>query len=64
MRAICPHPADLAASKLVAGRGKDRDFVRGLMRHRLVSREQVLAAVEDLPQPEGSRARAALAQLG
>jgi hypothetical protein len=35
--AICPELHDLVVSKCVAGREKDADFVRELLRHRLVS---------------------------
>lgn len=33
---LCLHPADLAVSKLLAGRPKDLDFVRVMLRHELV----------------------------
>ena len=49
---LCLEVHDLAISKLVAGRDKDFDFVRGLLRHKLVRAETVrerlaLTPVED-----------------
>jgi hypothetical protein len=38
-RGLCLDPADLATSKLAAGRPKDLDFVRVLLRERFVSPE-------------------------
>ena len=38
---LCLSPADLAVSKLAAGREKDLQFVSGMLRHRLVSAKQV-----------------------
>jgi hypothetical protein len=43
---LCLAPWDLAVSKLAAGRPKDFDFVRELLRHRIVRREILQAAVE------------------
>lgn len=46
---ICPSPADLAISKLVAWREKDRDFVRSLLRHGIVTQndlQQLLAELD------------------
>ena len=62
-RAICPHPADLAASKLVAGREKDRAFVAALLRHGLVTRVSLEAAAALLPAPHGARVRELLGAL-
>lgn len=38
-RGLCLDPADLAVSKLAAGRPKDIDFVRVMLKERLVRRE-------------------------
>jgi hypothetical protein len=40
---ICPEVHDLALSKAVAAREKDADFVRGLLRHRMVEPSRLLA---------------------
>lgn len=45
---ICPHPSDLAVSKLAAAREKDRDFVRALLQHRIVTRDEIAARVSEL----------------
>jgi hypothetical protein len=39
---LCLEVHDLAVSKLVAGREKDLDFIRGLLRHRLAQSEQIM----------------------
>jgi len=41
VQGICPAPADLAISKLAAWREKDRDFVRALLRHGIVSADEL-----------------------
>lgn len=53
--AVCPEIHDLAASKCVAGREKDADFVRVLLRDRLVSLDTLLLRVTRLPLPAESR---------
>ena len=53
----CLDPCDLAASKLAAGREKDMAFVGGLLRHRLVTAEQLLDRVGLLPVDAGRRQR-------
>jgi hypothetical protein len=52
----CLEPHDLAASKLVAGREKDREFVRSLLRHRLVQPGTVRDRVGALPLPPERKA--------
>lgn len=47
---ICPHPSDLAVSKLAASRDKDRDFVRALLRHRIVTHEDLQARLGELDE--------------
>jgi len=48
---ICPAPADLAISKLAAWREKDRDFVQSLLRHGIVSTDDLRQRLEEL-EPE------------
>lgn len=46
----CISPADLAISKLLAGREKDLDFVSGMIKSKLISRttiEEVLGGLKD-----------------
>src|SRR5688500_18285507 len=40
---ICPHPSDLAVSKLAAWREKDREFVGALIRHGITTAEEIEA---------------------
>jgi hypothetical protein len=63
VRAICPGPADLAVSKLVASREKDRAFVAALLRHGLVGREDMEAVAALLPPPHDARVRELLRNL-
>jgi hypothetical protein len=49
VRGLCLEPHDLAISKYVARRDKDRIFTRELARRRLVDREKLLALVELTP---------------
>ncbi|HEY2928749.1 DUF6036 family nucleotidyltransferase [Piscinibacter sp.] len=52
--AICPEMHDLAVSKCVAGRDKDADFVRALLRHRMIEAstlEDRLRALDATQQP-------------
>lgn len=51
----CLEPADLAVSKLVAGREKDDAFVRALLRHQLVEPAVVRGRIDMLPVPEELR---------
>lgn len=53
----CLEGHDLAASKLVAFREKDRDFVRVLLRHGLVKQARLLRMIGMLPVDEERRAR-------
>ncbi|NCC93235.1 MAG: hypothetical protein EOM10_08125 [Opitutae bacterium] len=47
-RGICLSPADLAISKLAAGREKDLRYVEAMVACRLVSKEAVLALLPEL----------------
>jgi len=50
--ALCLHPIDLAASKLAAGREKDKDFVTSMLRHRLIELSALTELIDQLPQAE------------
>jgi hypothetical protein len=45
---LCLSPADLALSKIAAGRDKDIDFVRALFRHHLLQPGEVEALLPEL----------------
>ncbi len=49
VRGLCLEPHDLAISKYVAGRDKDRVFTRELARRGLVDRERLLVLVGQTP---------------
>jgi hypothetical protein len=51
----CLEPHDLAASKLAAGRAKDLDFVRALLRHRLVTLDVLRQRLAALPVAPDAR---------
>jgi hypothetical protein len=48
----CLHPGDLVISKLLAGRDRDIAFVGGVLRHGLVSEEDVQRLFAELPEEE------------
>ena len=45
---VCPHPADLAVSKLAAWREKDRDFIAALLRHRITTLDEIEGRLEEV----------------
>ena len=47
--AWCLEPHDLFASKLVAWREKDQQFLRAMLRHKLARRAIVLRRIDELP---------------
>ncbi|MGQ0670668.1 MAG: DUF6036 family nucleotidyltransferase [Actinomycetota bacterium] len=53
---FCLEAHDLAASKLAAWRDKDREFVRLLLRDRLVNRNRLVRFIGLLPLPEDRQA--------
>jgi hypothetical protein len=55
----CLEPHDLAASKLAAGREKDHDFVRAMLRHGIVRAPVLAARIEALPVAPADRERIA-----
>lgn len=58
---ICPHPSDLAISKLAAWREKDQDFVRSLLRHGIVTPDEIEARAGELDPELAARIRSRLA---
>lgn len=54
-RGLCLDPADLAVSKLAAGRPKDLDYVRVLLRERLVSARTLRERIDATPGLEAPR---------
>jgi hypothetical protein len=52
---LCLEVHDLAVSKLVAGREKDLDFVRALMRHQLAKEGEIQERLASTPIPEDRR---------
>jgi hypothetical protein len=52
---ICPDPADLAISKLAAGREKDNDFVRLLLRHAITTSSEIRSRLPELPDQKALR---------
>lgn len=55
----CLSPVDIAVSKLLAGRDRDFDFVRGLLRSGIVSEREILSLQAEL-RPGDSRRLATL----
>lgn len=51
----CLSPVDLAVSKLLAGRTRDFDYVRGLVRSGLVTEREILAARSELSAQDAER---------
>ena len=60
---VCPSPADLAISKLVAWREKDQDFVRGLFRHGIVTIDELRPLLEELDADRETLVRSRLRSL-
>ena len=52
---ICPHPSDLAISKLAAWREKDRHFVRTLLGHGIVGLDELRARLAELDTDTSAR---------
>jgi hypothetical protein len=57
---LCLGLADLAVSKLAAGREKDLDFVSAMFRHRMISVDAILAVLPELKEPNVPPIRARL----
>ena len=60
---ICPHPSDLAVSKLAAWREKDRDFIAALLRHGISSVAEIEARLTELDDATAARIRGHLRSL-
>ena len=56
-RGWCVEPHDLAASKLAAGRERDHEFVRAMLRHRYVTPARLKRRIATLPVSQAHRAR-------
>lgn len=56
-KGICVEAHDLAASKLVAFRDKDREFVRALIIQRMIRPERLVRTINLLAIPEEERTR-------
>ncbi len=54
---LCPETHDLILAKYVAGREKDRDYVRGAARHGLVRQEMLMARLDGLSITDDHKAR-------
>lgn len=54
---LCLEPHDLVLSKYVAGREKDRDYVRAAIRHRLVQPDILLERLAKMRMDDAQRAR-------
>ena len=57
---ICPHPSDLAVSKLAAWREKDRDFVAALLRYEITTPAEIEARLQELNDAMASKLRTRL----
>jgi len=62
-RGLCLDPGDLAVSKLVAAREKDRDFLRVMLREALVTPELIRARLLTVPGLDDADTRARLELL-
>lgn len=63
VRALCPAPADLAASKLIAGRPKDVAFVSAMIAAGLVRPEAVDTVCGELKPADAEAARSRLGRI-
>ncbi len=59
-RAFCLAPADLAVSKLIAGREKDLGFVAAMLRLGMVDRSKIMSALDELDARHRRAAQASL----
>jgi hypothetical protein len=64
IRGLCLDPGDLGVSKLAAARPKDLEFVRVLLRERIVSPTQLLLRLSRVPGLTNERRSALQALLG
>jgi len=52
---ICISPVDVAASKIIAGRDKDVEFVKQMMKAEFVHRSDMINILDELDEPHRSR---------
>lgn len=52
---ICPHPSDLAISKLAAWREKDQEFVHALLRHGITTPAEIEERLPELDEATAAR---------
>ena len=57
---ICPHPSDLAVSKLAAWREKDREFIAALLRHGITTSAEIEERLAEVDDPTRERIRTRL----
>lgn len=57
---ICPHPADLAVSKLAAWREKDREFISALLRHGITTHSEIESRLMELDDVTAAQIRTRL----
>lgn len=60
---ICPHPSDLAVSKLAAWREKDREFIGALLRHGITTPADIEARLAELDGATAAQIRSRLRSL-
>ncbi len=48
---LCLEPHDLAASKLAAGREKDKEFVAEMLSHEIIAPDMLMERIAELPVP-------------
>lgn len=61
---LCLSPADLAVSKILAGRQKDTQFVELMLQEQLVSTKEIEALVPELSKEHADKVRAFLSRQG
>ena len=60
---LCLHPADLAISKMIAGREKDLDYVGILLQQGLVDEDEIRSLLQELSQDQVDRVESLLKRL-
>ncbi len=60
---LCLHPADLAISKMIAGREKDLDYVGILLKQGLVDEDEIRSLLQELSQDQVDRVESLLKRL-
>lgn len=57
---VCPHPSDLAVSKLAAWREKDREFVAALLSHRITTVDEIEQRLTEMDEETADRVKGRL----